>query len=312
MAGWIAVLADNDRLVRIAPLREGESGVVNLTTMLPSQERAYVEVYFVRDRTREPVHTFYADKLGQGDPQPQIVVSAHVRGEVTMTLRVDGELIAAHSTPIPPAMRVHRRSTLLLALLLLIAAALAFGAWWLATGDGWLTTRDGRPSSEARSPAARSPEVRPPAPTPPAARELPAVAASRDVADALDARATVHFLPESAELLPEAVEEIATIADRIAGWIDGGGSAESLRIEVEGHTAHYGNEASRVELSIARAQAVADRLRAELDAEGVDMRIQTAGYGAERPVTQSRTDEWRNRRVRITVIGDVSGAGARR
>lgn len=281
MAGWIAVLADNDRLVRIAPLREGESGVANLTTVLPSQERAYVEVYFVRGGTREPVHTFYAEKLRQGDPQPRIVVSAHVRGEVTMTLRVDGELIATHSIPIPPVMRVRRRPTLLLALLLFVAAALAFGAWWL-------TTRDGR----------RSPE----------ARERPAVEEGRHIAEALDTRATVHFLPESAELLPEAVEQISAIADRIAGWVDDGGSAESLRIYIEGHTARYGDEASRAELSVARAETVANRLRAELGAAGVDTGIQTAGFGAERPIAESRTDEWRNRRARVMVTGHAPEA----
>lgn len=298
MAGWIAVLADNDRLVRIAPLRQGESGVVNLTTMLPSQERAYVEVYFARGRMREPAQTFYAENLRPGDPQPQIVVSAHVRGEVTVTLRVDGELVATNSIPIPAAMRIgRRRPVLLLALLFFIAAALAVGAWWVARGEGWPAAHDGRPSTPVRSPAAR---------------ELPGVQETRDTAEALDVRATVHFLPESAELLPEAVEEITAIADRIAAWVDGSGRAESLRIDVEGHTAEYGSEVSRMALSAARAEAVARHLRAELEAAELDIPVRTAGYGAARPVTQSRADEWRNRRARITVTGEAPEASEAR
>ncbi len=297
MADWVAVLADKERLIRIAPLRDGESGVVNLTTMLPTQDRAYIEIFLVRGSLREPFHTFYAQKISRGDPRPRIVVSAHVRGEVTVTLRVNGELVASHSAPIRPATRAPRSATaFLLVPLLLLAAALAFGTWWLLTGNA-------RPAAAVRPPAAPPPATtaqRPQLETEPREPVTPTPA------EALRIRATVHFLPESAQLLPEAVDELETVADRIAGWLEDGGSAEALRIRVEGHTAMYGTEAARIELSLARAQRVADHLRAALETAAPDTRIETAGFGAQRQVTASWADEWRNRRAQVTVTGDAA------
>lgn len=135
MAGWIAVLVDNREYVRFCPLREGESGLINLTTMLPDQDRAYIEVYFVNGDLREQIHTFHASGIRTGDRRPQIVVSGHVRGDATVTLRVDGELVATESFPVPAAMRRARPGPwIAAAAALVLLAALGWGVWWLGWG----------------------------------------------------------------------------------------------------------------------------------------------------------------------------------
>jgi outer membrane protein OmpA-like peptidoglycan-associated protein len=120
-------------------LQEGESGVLNLTTMLPNQERAYVEVYFVHGPRRRRIHTFHANKIPVYDSRPQIVVSAHVRGDATVSLRIDGELIASETFPIPAEMRAARPWPWIAGIAaLLLVAGLAIGVWWLS-GSGWGT-----------------------------------------------------------------------------------------------------------------------------------------------------------------------------
>ncbi len=72
-------------------------------------------------------------------------------------------------------------------------------------------------------------------------------------------------------------------------------------IRVEGHTDNRGSASFNKKLSLRRAQAVADALvQAGIPAE----RIQTVGYGEEKPVASNETPMGRsaNRRVEIVVI----------
>lgn len=315
MSGWLAVLVDNREYVRFCPLREGESGLINLTTMLPDQDRAYIEVYFVNGNLHEQIHTFHASEIRTGERKPQIVVSAHVRGDAAVTLRIDGELVATERFAIPLAMRRARPGPWIAAAAgLILLAALGWGIWWVAGGadaagraDSQLAadrrapdrpaadSRDAEPATRADSPqgaalSEEAPSEQPAADRPPV---LPATTA--------DGR-TLYFTPESARLILETRAKLDATTAAIAAWADAGGDPADLAVAAVGHTALYDTEASRLELSRERARAAAAYLEARLGEAGVrGVEIETTGRGGREPVTRETDAQWRNRRVEISV-----------
>lgn len=71
---------------------------------------------------------------------------------------------------------------------------------------------------------------------------------------------------------------------------------QSARIEISGHTDNVGNKKDNKKLSLQRADAV----RAYLVSKGIDAsRIQTVGYGDERPIASNDTPEGRQENRRI-------------
>ncbi len=295
MAGSIAVLVDNREFVRFCPLREGESGLINLTTMLPDQDRAYIEVYFVNGNLREHIHTFHASEIRTGDRKPQIVVSARVRGSATVTLRVDGELVATEAFSIPAAMRRGRPGPWIAAAgVIVLLALLGWGIWWITWGSGPVGSSGA--ASAARDEAVAAPEAEPQDdPAPPA--EPPPLPDDR----------TLYFTPESADLIPETRAKLDATATAIAEWATTGGDPARLTVTAIGHTALYDTEASRLELSRERARATAARLEARLEELGIrGVRIETSGRGGRDPVTREIETQWLNRRVEIAV---ETGAG---
>lgn len=308
MAGWIAVLVDNREYVRFCPLGEGESGLINLTTMLPDQDRAYIEVYFTNGNLRERIHTFHASGIRAGGRRPQIVVSAHVRGSATITLRVDGELVATESFTIPAAMRRARLwPWVAAAAVIVLLALLGWGIWWVT----WGTAGPG----ERRTDAARASDVvdRASDVVDRAAGgdegELDDDAVRTDRASAAPPRlpgdGTLYFTPESARLILETREKLDDVAAAIAAWADAGGDPTELTVTTIGHTALYHTEASRLELSRERARAAAAYLEALLEELGIaGVGIETSGRGGRQPVTRATDAQWRNRRVEIDLTAD--------
>ncbi|MFW5827687.1 MAG: OmpA family protein, partial [Alkalispirochaeta sp.] len=73
-------------------------------------------------------------------------------------------------------------------------------------------------------------------------------------------------------------------------------------VSIVGHTALYGTEDGRLEISQGRAQAVAAYLRS------LGWEAQTepsiAWVGSQNPVTREQDEQERNRRVEITIGGD--------
>ena len=114
-----------------------------------------------------------------------------------------------------------------------------------------------------------------------------AAAIDKDGFVALD----VHFATGKADILPES----RPLIDEIVKMLSKRGS---LRVGVEGHTDNTGTPAANRTLSEARARSVADAIVAA----GVKRdRLDSAGFGQDRPVADNRTDEGRakNRRVEI-------------
>lgn len=103
----------------------------------------------------------------------------------------------------------------------------------------------------------------------------------------------VTFQVNSTQLTDEAKQILATIADVLKGRPD----IKSLH--VEGHTDSIGSDIFNQQLSLARAQSVADYFKSS----GVDISITASGKGETTPVADNTTAEGRaqNRRVELRI-----------
>ena len=73
----------------------------------------------------------------------------------------------------------------------------------------------------------------------------------------------------------------------------------ALKLSVEGHTDNVGQPAANRTLSENRARAV----REAIEAAGIPAaRLRSAGYGAERPIADNRTEEGRGRNRRVELV----------
>lgn len=139
----------------------------------------------------------------------------------------------------------------------------------------------GRMNRTEASPAAQSPESSvspPPAPAP----EIPAP-------EAPASPVTVFFAPDSAFLDADAVALLDETVESLP---------DSPLLRVEGHCAAFGTEEGRIRLSRRRARAVADYLKSRL---GENVRIETEGFGVDRPVTEDPLLQNLNRRAEIRI-----------
>jgi len=105
----------------------------------------------------------------------------------------------------------------------------------------------------------------------------------------------IQFAPDSAILMPSERPKLDKIAEILMKYPD-------RDILVGGHTALAGTEAGRRQLSLTRAQAVADYfIGKNVRTPG---RVVVRGYGADKPVADNKTGEGmkKNRRVEITIL----------
>lgn len=125
--------------------------------------------------------------------------------------------------------------------------------------------------------------------------EAAAVVQMRTDLEAVLAGHKVQFLINTAELVPASKE----LLDRVAAVLDG---AESVIVEVQGHTDILGSVALNNALSQSRADAVRDYLVTR----GIRAsRLSAIGFGPTRPVATNTTLEGRikNRRVEFSLKG---------
>lgn len=105
----------------------------------------------------------------------------------------------------------------------------------------------------------------------------------------------VRFVADSPEILPEEKSSIDAIAEALKKV------GPNTNFLIEGHTADLNRPESEKILSLQRADKIAE----ELAKRGIEpTRMQTAGYGASRPIAPSNSQEnkARNRRVEITIL----------
>lgn len=184
--------------------------------------------------------------------------------------------------------RLNRRGRKLFAILLLAAALLTVGilfgsritaavreAWQSLTAD-----RVGR-VNETGEPGAAGPNR--------------SEAGGADNRDTVQLSRLVYFEPNSAQITPQADQELRRLASTIH-------EIGQPRITVTGHTALWGTPESCQLLSEERARAVKRRLTELTDTDPTD--IAARGVGAEEPMGDNTTmaGRSRNRRVEIDVV----------
>ena len=105
----------------------------------------------------------------------------------------------------------------------------------------------------------------------------------------------IQFAADSAVLMPSERPKLDKIAEILMKYPD-------RDILVSGHTALAGTQAMREQLSLERAQSVAEYLIGRR--VRTPDRIVVRGFGAERPLADERTEAGRrrNRRVEITIL----------
>jgi outer membrane protein OmpA-like peptidoglycan-associated protein len=125
--------------------------------------------------------------------------------------------------------------------------------------------------------------------------DIPGVSVRLDDTGVVINLENIQFLPDSAYLRDGEKEKL----DKIAGILQNYPERDIL---VGGHTAMAGTEAGRRQLSLERAQSVAEYLL-EKNVRTADRMI-IQGFGAERPLADNLTEAGRerNRRVEITIL----------
>ena len=107
----------------------------------------------------------------------------------------------------------------------------------------------------------------------------------------------IRFVADSPEIVPDETGRLDLIAEALKRV------GPNTHFLIEGHTADLQRPESERTLSLRRANKIAE----ELAKRGIEAgRLQTAGYGATRPLAPSDTPEnkAKNRRVEITILRD--------
>jgi outer membrane protein OmpA-like peptidoglycan-associated protein len=111
----------------------------------------------------------------------------------------------------------------------------------------------------------------------------------------------VHFQTASANILPDSFPMLTEIANLLKA------NPQIKRMAIEGHTDNRGPADFNKKLSDARAASV----RKWLEGHGVEGgRLESHGYGLEKPIEDNNTDKGRaaNRRVEFRIVEEDSGA----
>ncbi|MGF1469793.1 MAG: OmpA family protein [Sandaracinaceae bacterium] len=117
--------------------------------------------------------------------------------------------------------------------------------------------------------------------------------------DLTDDRLIIHdhiqFGHDSAEILPESYPLLDAVADVLKE-----NEQRVTGVQIQGHTSLTGSDEHNLELSEARAGAVASYLREH----GVTQELTSQGYGEQHPLCQEDTDAChaQNRRVEFFVV----------
>jgi OOP family OmpA-OmpF porin len=105
----------------------------------------------------------------------------------------------------------------------------------------------------------------------------------------------VFFDVDKSELRAESLPEL----QRLYAWLN---SHPTIRLRIEGHTSHDGDDDYNLLLSQKRAEAVKEYLVMQGIAE---VRLKAVGYGESRPRINSTTlEDEKNRRVEIIILGE--------
>ena len=108
----------------------------------------------------------------------------------------------------------------------------------------------------------------------------------------------IHFASGTADLLPQAKSQLATLARALES-----GTLKGKAFQVVGHTDAEGGAAYNKELSARRAQAVKNHLVRSYGIDGA--RLRTKGMGEDQLKNPLAPNAITNRRVEITLLGNA-------
>ena len=193
--------------------------------------------------------------------------------------------VAADAAPAEEEARRRRPRWVLAAVGLVTLAVLAgLGTLAVVQGGPAPAARD-TAVSDASTPASTAPEIE---------SAAPSVAPSVQAGEQLVLASDVLFETGSSVLSPEAVQALGTLASSIRERQVTG------TIQINGYTDNTGSDAFDLELSRARAQAVAQVLQGAL--AGVPVRLQPQGFGKANPVADNGLPEGRAQNRRVTIV----------
>jgi len=125
--------------------------------------------------------------------------------------------------------------------------------------------------------------------------DAPEYSAETQVNDVVsDKNVSIEFATGSAQLTPTGIVTVNSIKDQAA--------LTGLMIVLNGHTDNTGNPDLNRKLSLARAQAVKQALKAAAPGSFPDERFRVHGYGPDKPIASNSTETGRAQNRRVEVI----------
>ena len=287
-----------------------------LVPLRPDQRSAVVTVYRQGRETKE-LHQFRVEGLPadvDGRSREMRLTAVYDGGSrVELRLEVAGRRAQTATVRVPRRRRFRWGP---MVIVLVLAGAVGGGLWWVLAG---FTTSPGQgstlpasdttdvgappPEPESRESASsynREPEESSPPPDPPPApvqgsspQPGTPVADGETTAAVPAVSAFVYFDPNDTRLTPAARRQIAELVVQL-------NRQPSVPVSIVGHTALFGTEEGRMEISRGRAQAVEQELR------NLGWRPETppqlGWVGSSEPVTRVPERQNENRRVRIRTV----------
>ena len=288
----------------ILPIGRETHGQCRLTTLSPEQDVAEIDLFLLKQLSPgaemeevRRLHHFTVRHTRKPDgtrPLLRLVAEKHGLRKYTVQLFRDSRLVESTVVKVPLRPNPGVVVAVLVALLLILAVVLFTCRPQAAPAGN--ASRAAEPPQAPSAPAATVPAAPTPTVPPQAAPVVSPQTAPPPVAapEPITRNFTVYFYPDSSRFTEGSqpvLQELATLLldnqNRIGAVI------------VEGHTALFGSEAGREQISSGRIQAVLTY-------------AENAGWspkeppirrvlGASAPVTRSQDDQHLNRRAEITV-----------
>ncbi len=310
MSAFLTVEVEHSHYTRIFDLDQANSINLSLTTLVDYQKKAEIKIYLVDDQRKELVYTYLVDPLPRAKAgEPQILLKADFNGKYSLILdfSLNGRQLSREKISLRKYLKRRTELSpwlLFIPIVLIIAGALLMLPRSCTDGQETTTTVTRRETSRAETPQAESPVSEPeeessseaPADT---AAVSEAASESASTAAAAEAEApprlsrTIYFNPDSSILTPQAQSELQEIARILQ-------ERDSDQIEIIGHCALFGTEEGRAEISRLRARNTEAYLRSQ--GWNPDSAPAVSGRGAREPVTRSREEQYKNRRVEIITV----------
>lgn len=320
MERYVAVQIQYPRLsyAELVHLRRRHRSQVRLAPIEIDQQVAVVKLFLMRSATgaggsatpERELHTFRVSSLPSGSQAPPILtLSAEYDGARAVHCRLDGNGMS----PQTAELRVprHRRwwwIPLVVLLVLGIATFMLIPGWSVEMRGGGshgeripVTRQDGEPATPEAAITREAPREATPEPEPEAASEPEPEAAPEPAADLApelpDTALQVYFGPNQTQLTAATRRELDELVEVLREY-------PQVPVTIVGHTALYGTEEGRLEISQGRAEGVATYLRDQGWRPANEPSVRWVG--SRDPITRERDAQQQNRRVEISVGEDQS------